>query len=154
MDVVSSCHCAICRSDLGRIVSELIFIKVAVAGSRDFQDYDLLKKVLNHELSEYASEEVEIVSGGAVGADSLGERYQKEYGCALKRFLPDWDRFGDSAGHRRNADMAYYADWVICFWDGQSKGTKGMIETSKRAGKKVIVVKYQTMHSEKEKISL
>lgn len=121
----------------------MILIKVVVAGSRGFEDYELLKNTLDQELFEYDPSEIQIVSGGADGADTLGERYQKEHGCSLKQFIPDWDRFGDSAGHRRNADMAVYGDWVFCFWDGQSKGTRGMIELARRAGKRLVVINYK-----------
>lgn len=52
--------------------------KVIVAGSRDFDQYILLKAKMVHYLSRYKPHEVEIVSGGARGADSLGERFAKE----------------------------------------------------------------------------
>lgn len=120
----------------------MILVRVVVAGSRGFSDYELLKRTLDEDLKEYDYSEIEIVSGEADGADKLGERYQEEHGCALKQFPPDWDRFGDSAGHRRNADMAYYGDWVYCFWDGISSGTRGMVNVSRRAGKKVKVIRY------------
>lgn len=121
----------------------MILIKAVVAGSRGFSDYELLKKTLNKAFVKYKPSEVEIVSGGADGGDKLGEKYQEEYGCVLKQFIPDWDRFGDSAGHRRNVDMAHYTDWVFCFWDGKSKGTKGMIDVSRRLGKRVEVIMYE-----------
>lgn len=77
--------------------------------------------------------EVEIVSGTARGADQLGEKFAKEKGCNLKQFPADWDAYGKSAGYRRNADMAKYADACVVFWDGVSKGTKHMIDLAEKA---------------------
>lgn len=66
---------------------------------------------------------LEIVSGGARGADSLAERYANERGLATKIFLPDWESHGKGAGFIRNRDIVDYADYVIAFWDFKSKGT-------------------------------
>ena len=82
-----------------------------------------------------------IVSGGARGADLLGERYAQENGFAIERYPADWDRYGKSAGPRRNREMAKAGDYVICFWDGESRGTKSMIEYAKVFGKPVTIKK-------------
>ncbi|MCR4362039.1 DUF2493 domain-containing protein [Bacillus subtilis] len=116
--------------------------KVVVAGSRGFNDYDLLHKKLAHYLCRYKPEDVEIVSGGAKGADLLGERFAKETGCSIKRFIPDWDAHGKSAGYLRNWEMAKYADACVVFWDGKSKGAKHMIDLAEKEGvilKKVMI---------------
>lgn len=84
--------------------------------------------------------DVEIVSGAARGADALGERYAAERGLAVKQFPADWDRYGRSAGYRRNAEMAEYADAAVVFWDGKSKGSKHMINLAKEKGLPVRVV--------------
>ena len=78
---------------------------------------------------------IEIVSGCARGADSLGEKYATEKNYKLHKFPADWDRFGKSAGYRRNQEMAEFADMVIAFWDGKSVGTKHMIDISKSKNK-------------------
>ncbi|PGO60765.1 hypothetical protein CN981_08485 [Priestia megaterium] len=117
-------------------------MKVIIAGSRSFKNYDLLKNRMIHALSNYKPEEVEIVSGGAYGADQLGERFAKMAGCALKVLKPDWDLYGKRAGFMRNWDMAKYADACVVFWDGKSNGTKHMIDLAKREGLKLKVVKY------------
>lgn len=110
--------------------------KVIIAGSRDFNDYELLKKLVSHTLVN--QQDVEIVSGGARGADALGERYAKEHGLSLKRFPADWEH-GKSAGYIRNAEMAKYGDALIAFWDLKSKGTKHMITNAKLKGLKIKV---------------
>lgn len=57
-------------------------------------------------------------------------------------FPANWDKHGKSAGHIRNAEMAKYADALVAFWDGKSKGTKGMIDYATRCNLRVKVVRY------------
>ena len=114
--------------------------KVVLAGGRDFNDYDLLKLKLDFLLQNKT--DVEIVSGAARGADSLGERYAKEKGYSIHTKPADWDNYGKSAGYRRNAEMAQYGDALVAFWDGKSKGTKHMIDLAEKHGLLIKVVKY------------
>jgi len=117
--------------------------KVIVAGGRDFADYDLLKSKLDNFLVDrYKYGLVEIVSGTARGADKLGEFYAKRSQLALALFPADWDLYGKSAGYKRNAQMADYADALVAFWDGKSRGTMHMINLAKSAGLHVRVVNY------------
>lgn len=81
----------------------------------------------------------EIVSGGASGADSCGERWASVHELPVKTFLPDWNQHGKSAGIVRNVEMALYADALVAFWDGQSRGTKHMIDYANKQGLKVKV---------------
>ncbi len=115
-------------------------MKIIIAGSRDFNNYELLKEKIDF-LTSKISENIEIVSGNARGADALGEKYAKENNHDLKLFPADWS-IGKSAGYIRNKQMADYADALIAFWDGESKGTKMMIELAKQMNLKVKVVKY------------
>ena len=119
-------------------------IKVIIAGTRDFNDYDFLKKNVDYFLQGINpnSEEIEIVSGNARGADKLGERYAKEHNLPVKLFPANWDKYGKRAGYLRNQEMANYADVLIAFWDEKSKGTKHMIDIAKKQGLTVIVVGY------------
>lgn len=110
-------------------------MKVIIAGSRTFNDYELLKTFADRLLRNLTN--VEIVSGGARGADSLGERYAKEKGYKLKIFPAEWDKYGKSAGFMRNIVMGDYADGLIAFWDGKSSGTKHMIDYARQKGLKV-----------------
>ena len=119
-------------------------IKVIIAGTRDFNDYAFLKKNVDYFLQGINpnSEEIEIVSGNARGADKLGERYAKEYNLPVKLFPANWDKYGKRAGYLRNQEMANYADMLIAFWDEKSKGTKHMIDIAKKQSLTVIVVGY------------
>lgn len=112
-----------------------------VVGSRGFNDYQLMCNVLDYLLQN--KKYIEIVSGGAKGADSLAERYANEHpNCRLKVFPANWDKYGKSAGYRRNEQMHSYISapsdndrGVVAFWDGQSKGTAHNFE---------LAIKYNT----------
>ena len=115
-------------------------IKVIVAGTRTFENYNLLERKLNKILQNYGT--VEIVSGGAKGADSLGEKYADLRGHKLAKFLPNWGLWGKQAGIRRNVYMAQYATHLVAFWDGRSRGTAHMIEAAKAKGLPVRIIRY------------
>jgi len=113
-------------------------IKVIIAGGRNFDDFDKLCQVCDEFLQD--QNDIEIVSGAYKGADLLGERFAAERNHTIKQFPADWRRYGKSAGLKRNTKMAAYADALIAFWDGESKGTKNMIELATQAGLKVKVI--------------
>lgn len=118
--------------------------RVIIAGTRTFDDYKLLCETMNIaiENSTWLRDGIEIVSGGAKGADQLGEKFAKENGYKLTQFLPNWERDGKKAGVYRNTLMARYADILIAFWDGKSKGTKDMITKAQNIGLIVMVKNY------------
>ena len=82
-----------------------------------------------------------IVSGCASGTDSLGERYALENGFEIERYPAEWEKYGRSAGPKRNLKMVQTADCVICFWDGKSSGTKSMINYAEKLSKQVMIKK-------------
>jgi len=112
-------------------------MKVAVIGSRGFTDYELLTKTLKK-----ISGITMIVSGGADGADKLGEQFADENKLDKKIFLPDWEKFGTKAGFIRNTDIINEADLVVAFWDGHSKGTLDSIKKSESSNKKILIINF------------
>lgn len=129
-------------------------MRVIIAGSREFNDFELLEKECLNIFRELKAqgfntkkENLEIISGTARGADRLGERFAKKYGLKLKYFPAKWDELGKRAGYIRNEQMALYAKEdkelgvLIAFWNG-SKGTKHMIELAEKHGLKVYVVSF------------
>lgn len=116
--------------------------KLIVAGSRDFNDYDLLRDVVmslaDH---EYGDRVLSIVSGMARGADALGVVLAAEQEIHLYAFPADWS-LGKGAGHIRNRQMGDFADGLVAFWDGRSSGTKGMIEYMQKLKKPVHIHNY------------
>lgn len=106
-------------------------MKVIIAGSRNIDDYKLVVDTI--QASGYSV--TEVVSGCAVGPDRLGERWARANNIPVKEMPADWMKHGESAGPRRNRDMAEYADAAIIIWDGQSRGTRNMIENMIRRKK-------------------
>jgi hypothetical protein len=127
-------------------------VKVVVAGSRGFSDYELLKDQLTDILSgivlnEDSDIEFEIVSGGARGADKLGERFAKEGDLKLVEIHADWKGVGKQAGMLRNIEMAKYASEsdkgvLVAFWDGVSRGTEQMIRMAEKYYLDIYIINY------------
>lgn len=86
----------------------------------------------------------EIVSGGAKGVDTLAREFAEKQGLPLTEFLPDYARYKRAAPLKRNEKIADYADEVLAFWDGQSKGTAHTIKEFERRGKKVSVISVES----------
>ena len=122
--------------------------RLIIAGGRDFDNYEGMKKSLDV-LLKNIKDDIQIVCGMARGADRLGERYAKENGYQIIYFPADWDLDGKSAGFKRNVEMADNADALVAFWDGQSRGTKHMIDTAKDKGLDVRVKLYHKVQSQK-----
>lgn len=115
--------------------------KVIICGSRDFDNYELLKSKCDNILKKKkdSGEEIIIVSGCARGADKLGEKYAEENGYKVLKFPADWDKYGKRAGYLRNEKMAEEANACIAFLrsDKECKGTLNMISISRK--KKLLV---------------
>ena len=101
-------------------------MKIAVIGSRNITVTDL---------SIYISDCDEIVSGGAKGVDSCAAEYAEKIGVPLTVFLPQYDRYGRAAPIVRNKEIVNYADKVVAFWDGKSKGTLSVIKYAQKSEK-------------------
>mgnify|MGYP003347785061 CR=1 FL=1 len=94
-------------------------IKLAIIGSRTFDNYNILKE----NLESYKNKISLVVSGAAKGADLLGERWAIENNIKTLIFPANWEKYGKRAGFIRNEDIIKNCDAVIAFWDGKSKGT-------------------------------
>jgi hypothetical protein len=108
--------------------------RIIIAGSRGITDFKMLDDTLSDLFTnklKLTPENVTVVSGTARGVDRLGEDFAKKYGCVLMRMPAQWDKYGRSAGYRRNRDMAMIADIACIFWNGKSPGTGHMIQLAK-----------------------
>lgn len=115
----------------------ILLMKTIIAGSRDFNNYNLLCESLK------SINITEVVSGGARGADMLGEQYAKDNNLDLKIFNAQWSLYGNRAGILRNEQMANYADQLVAFWNGYSSGTAHMVQYAKKKNLKVKVIMYE-----------
>lgn len=113
-------------------------MNIAIVGSRGFTDYETLKSfiLLRIDLNNI----YEVISGGAKGADKLGEQFAREFNLQFNEILPDWNLYGKKAGFVRNKDIIKHSDIVFAFWDGESKGTKHSIELAQEDISKITYV--------------
>lgn len=123
--------------------------RIIIAGGRHFLDAHLVQEKCTPIIQDLRNKgfKIEIVSGHASGADTLGEFYAESRQIPVKLFPAEWSKYGKRAGFLRNEQMADYAKeqgygGLIAFWDGKSPGTKSMIELAKRKGLEVLVVNY------------
>lgn len=132
--------------------------KLIIAGGRDFNDEAVLVEAFNTYLDKYELEdsEVEVISGTAKGADSLGAELARHNNIAVKEFPAQWQDMSDPcvpkqnsygtynalAGMKRNKQMGEYADGALIFWNGKSTGTKDMINQMISLRKEVVVIRY------------
>ena len=120
-------------------------MKVIIAGSRNFNNYEQLKSFI-----DIYKERIDmIISGCAKGADVLGEKYAHENKIPVWRFPADWNKYGKGAGPIRNKLMAEKGDMLVAFWDGESKGTKHMIDCMKKLNKDFKIVYFKNFNDMK-----
>ena len=113
--------------------------KVIIAGSRTIDNYQLIE----HFIKESKIEINEIVCGEAKGVDSCGKQYGIKNNIPIKSMPAQWDKFGKSAGYKRNEEMAKYATHLILIWDGLSKGSGHMLGLAKKYNLKITEYVYQ-----------
>ncbi|MBQ7302267.1 MAG: hypothetical protein IJW89_01650, partial [Clostridia bacterium] len=82
----------------------------------------------------------EIVSGGAKGVDACAAAYAVAHKIRLTEFLPQYKCYGRAAPLVRNRNIVDYADRVLVFWDGKSKGSLSVIRYAQKTGKPCTVV--------------
>jgi hypothetical protein len=119
-------------------------MKILICGSRSIWDRATIAVALAKIIwTKPANEEFTIISGGARGADTLGEQIAHELGFEVQRFPADWSR-GKGAGFARNIQMLEQldprSDLVLAIWDGQSNGTKHTITQAKQRNIPTLVV--------------
>jgi len=103
-------------------------MKVIIAGSRSLTNYNMVE--IGMAEIGITDKITCVVSGGARGVDKLGEAWAERHKKSCEVYSANWDKFGKSAGYKRNVVMAKHADILVAFWDGISRGTKHMIRTA------------------------
>ena len=101
-------------------------MKVIVAGSRSIEEFSIVDEILNSIKKTVNISKV--ISGTARGVDKLGEKWAKENHIQIEHYPADWNKYGKSAGYRRNAEMAVMGDLLVCIWDGESRGSQHMYD--------------------------
>ena len=138
--ITERCRCVLPRSKMSRPVVVVKMSRiVCISGSRSFRNYPKMEDVMKN----FRRAPIAIVSGCARGADVVGEYWAQQHNIPVVRFPADWSKYGKSAGAIRNKQMVEYADEFIVFWDGESPGTKIMIDLIKASGKHLVLIKYK-----------
>lgn len=124
-------------------------MRIIVAGGRKFDNYPMVCNTLDEILKNEDLSKVEIISGRAIGADRLGERYAHDHNLKLIEFEAQWFKLGRRAGIVRNGQMADYCSkdpdkksLLVAFWNGSSRGTANMIDQANSLGIEVHIVRY------------
>lgn len=115
-------------------------MKLIIAGGRDQEQVMLQALAKSIEELGFGDQVTEVVSGGATGADALGESWADWWGIPVTKFLPDWASQGKAAGPIRNRQMAEYGDVLILIWDGKSRGSASMKREMEKLGKPIYEV--------------
>lgn len=116
-------------------------MRLAVIGSRNLTDLGLVIRTLTPYYEKHGDNLV-IVSGGAKGADSLGAAFGRKHGLKVDVYLPEWDKYGKSAGFRRNTTIWDNSDAGVAFWDGVSRGTAHSFQIADAQGKALHIVEF------------
>lgn len=117
--------------------------KLIVAGGRDYANYEHMSRVLFAMADVgFADKEISIVSGMARGADALGAAFARTNHVKLYEMPANWDKYSKRAGFIRNQDMGNFADGLLAFWNGESRGTAHMIDYMKQLNKPVHIIRY------------
>ena len=112
-------------------------MRVAIIGSRKIDNAQKILELILYNIPIGCSE---IISGGAVGVDSLAADAARKLHIHLVELCPDYAVFGKAAPLVRNRAITDYADCVLALWDYQSKGTRSVILDCIRSGKPVKIV--------------
>ena len=112
-------------------------MKVIIAGSRSI--IPKYREITNA-LIKANVHVTEVVSGCAQGVDTVAIGWGYAEHITVKKFPADWNKYGKKAGILRNIEMGDYADLLLVFWDGKSRGTSHMIDYMNKLGKPVICV--------------
>ena len=117
-------------------------MRLIIAGGRTFTDLDMMTEKLDALINLDVGEKLVIISGTARGADHTGERYAALRGYEVERYPAEWALYGRSAGYRRNEQMANTGTHCAVFWDGQSRGSKNMIDLAQQHGLELRIIRY------------
>lgn len=112
------------KPDAAPLISDAIKARGMVTGSRGWRD----RQTLEATLSSYFGSDIVLMHGGAVGADVMADRWALRHGVPVQTFLPNRGRPSPQRYHERNDAMLEQADFVVAFWDGESRGTKSVID--------------------------
>lgn len=121
-------------------------MRFLICGGRDFgndnDEWWFIHETLNRLITYDKYDYIVMMHGAARGVDSIAGEWAEFVGIPCVEFPAEWDKYGKSAGYRRNRQMLEEGkpDWVIAFPGG--RGTEMMVDLAKKAKVKVHVIDY------------
>lgn len=122
-------------------------MKLVIAGSRGITSKNDVQQAIEEASNAWGFDVLDktniLISGDANGVDTTAIRVLVINDTPITLYLPDWDK-GGRAGPLRNKSMAKTGDRLIAIWDGESSGTKSMINAAKKHMEDVYVYRTDT----------
>ncbi len=131
-------------------------MRILITGSRKWRDYDAIARAITVAISDLIKQYpddniVTIVHGDCPeGADAYADEFankisrlmlhprektNKQYIVKVEKHPAEWDKYGKSAGPKRNEQMVNAgADICLAFNKNNSPGTSGTIKLVEKAG--------------------
>jgi len=136
-------------------------MKLIIAGCRDADlindpiataegDQGNIGRIIFHTIGWKVKEVDEVVHGDSGIIDISGGMWGALFNKKVTRYPANWDLYGKTAGHKRNRQMAEYADELLAIWDMKSSGTRNMIYTMLNMGKPVHIYPIKRWEGESE----
>lgn len=127
-------------------------VGVMVCGSRNITDTawvesqitNYLKEVYYDQEKKFGNGDMDfiIIQGLARGVDMIAKSWADRHNLGTWDFPADWEKYGRSAGFRRNVEMVDKCDYCLILWDGESHGTKHDIDLCRSKNKPHKIVIY------------
>ena len=102
-------------------------LRTIIAGSRHCVDLEAVREAVKS-CGWYPSV---VLSGGARGADTMGEVWAAENDVPVEIYPANWEKYGTAAGFQRNVRMAEEAEALIALWNRRTPGTRHMVHAMK-----------------------
>jgi len=115
-------------------------MKIAIIGSREFKNKKLFEKIMYKEIDIRDK----IITGGAKGVDTWVEEWVKKKSFPLNPNITVIKPINpkDKLSYLfRNIEIITLADKIFAFWDGESKGTKFVIDYATSRDKNMVVIR-------------
>ncbi len=96
---------------------------ILISGSREYPDLEFVKKFVDG-----LPNDTILLNGKARGVDNAARNEALFNNLIVQDYPADWNKYGKAAGFIRNHIMVDLAEYVICFWDGESHGTQDVID--------------------------
>lgn len=114
--------------------------KLAIVGSRKFTDNDKFTRIIEEHIRDYGVVTC-VVSGGAVGVDTLAYQWAIKNNIPFDIYCPNYHAYGARAPLKRNHLIVAAADAVLALPAADSRGTNHTIYLAGKVGKPVYIVR-------------